>query len=433
MDKFQSNENDSSFIAAAGTHAPTETPVQADTDSSRKTRRPVTLGLSLILLVGVVGIAVFVAPRIIHTNHISQYTKILAETDEALTQTAKDKAREAAARELLQLQEDGAQKFLARLNEVAATEAPILSAETTTALTKAAEQLSTSLGSSVPAESELAKLPLAIAIEEQGASSVLDLSVDQAVKLLNLQTTAVTSSAVAGENVNGDVVARAREHRDAALAAAQAQSRALAKVQNELDAIQANLGGTVQPLLAAAHEAPAQVTKVISEAGRSNAEKQNDATQKANAASDATVGSTSQSPRADAESGVKQMTDQTPVGLLSLVHDYVVAAKAVTAHHAAVIAEEAAAAAAASGADGYADPSTGSWVATDQGGSWGSGGSGGGNSGGGSSGGGSGGGNAGTPASWFAANCPHGYNWWWSPANGGEGYCLNAPEIGDDW
>lgn len=476
---------------------------------------------AFVVTLAIVG-AIWV-PKLIHQAQVDEYGQVVAATDQALQQTAQDSASEEAALQLLELQDTAAREYAAILAALGATESPILVAETAAKIKKDADQLVKSLGEAPDAVPGADDLLLFAAYAEQVASdnddfnkavaaieaqkqkdleaakddaaktkinasadeavedaralqitvNQLDLTVAQAVELLELESNAAPITPVPADQVNSEALTRAKQERDDAVAAADEQAQALEATQKKLDTVQGQVDATAASVQLAAQEAPVQAKAVIVAAPRAAADKQTAVTTAARTANEtlhvveAAPGETPAEEQEtvakpasndDSESTQKKTTplevttEHSASEVLILVNEYVTAAKGVTDHHTAVLAEEAAAAAAAeaaaAGASGYTDPNTGGWVDTgwsgggSSGGGWsGDGGSsgggwtgGGGSSGGGgndSGGGSDSGGGGGTPASWFEANCQWGYNW--SSAGGGTGYCYPAPDLDDDW
>ena len=398
-----------------------------------------------VLVAGVA--AALVIPQVIHNGHIAEYHELTAETAAAVADTAQAVIAIEAANELVSVQHQDAATLATQLTGLSAAATPTFTAEVGTGLKQAADELAGAIAELSAADSntddlgadlraahmaqqesdkaasdakvtaivtkrdtDLAtakddaakkKINEAATLEAEAARSAgiavssLDLSIDDAIALLELTSAAGSTDLVPDAKVNAETVEQAKQTRDAAVKARDAKVAELAKAEDAIASLQKALEGARAPLERAAAEAPAQAKAVLAAAPRAGTTQQTALTDAAQAAevssgvvnADGTVVPASDTRGAD---GGPEATVSVSK-LIGLVSSYVSSAKGVIEHHAAVLAEETAAAAAAAASSGGGWDGGGWDGGGWDGGGWSGGGSGG-NSGGGNSGGGSGGG-----------------------------------------
>lgn len=422
---------------------------------TRKQKRVIAL-VTTGFLVLVAGTAAVLVPQAIHQSQVTQYHRLVAETTAAKSENLDNEISIQAASELLPLQRQAADDLAKQLNALSTAAAPILSAKTGEMIKSASVELSESLAK-LPAvaqedgtvEGSLGAIHAArlasdkksadekiVAIQAKQtkdlaaakddaakkvindavaaeisttrssgiASSALDLTVDDAASLLELEPAQAKVETVPDAKVTSDIVTQASKARDAALAERDASSQELTKISAQLDELHLAIETMRDPLELAASQAPEQAKAVTAAAPRSGASQQTAMAAAAAAAAAAEIvapagADESAKKKVSTETSAKKdvpLSERSVPQLVGLFSAYVSSAKAVSDHHAAVLAEEAAAATAAAAA-AAAESGGGSSGGWDEGG-WGDGGWSGSSGGGGSSSGG-GGGNGGGSSS----------------------------------
>ncbi|MHA3723731.1 hypothetical protein ACXR2T_07615 [Leucobacter sp. HY1910] len=440
-------------MSNAETSPPSLPPGTAQRAPARKKMYAILAGVAALAIGGGVGI-----PAIVHAHQVSNYHSTVESLHAVSIQSASDESTSQAVVELHKITQPAAYSLAEKLNALADQGEPTFTSADAKAIKKAVTDAKIEQASA-PKESALqsafdkqvqsdadaaaaAKRADKPAPDPTVPAHIIDLSVDQAIELLDISSKPVPAKKVADHEVNGKVVDSVRtELAKAEKSAADAAKEAQAS-QALIEAVDAQVGSLRSALSAAAKSAPAQAKTSIEMFAKAP-QSDKDAVTKA----------------AKKAAQLHETEEATTSELYEAVQTYANAvARAKTSHDAKVVEETVAAEAAAERAEqltgasdgsGYGDSSgysefsdyidygTGSSGAgtgsggsggTGSGGSAGSGGAGTGAGGTGSGGAGSGGngGSGGGPVT----SCPPGTSWTGQYDGNGNYYCGTWDEIG---